>query len=191
VTDRAGRAVWTLTAADLDRIAGHRLTDDELEHIGRAIAHSSIPQALEEVIAALADSTSPIEEDERTAEVNPDLRHRLSWEGQAAQYPPTGEPGIGYFAGDAGYNKPVDCLLRRDGTGLLRGILNHYPVDMPPWEKAGNVTVLVQPGWRRNGIASALLDEARRRWPIDLTAQTYTDNGRRFIAAYRRRREDA
>ena len=118
------------------------------------------------------------------------LAHRLCWAGQAAQYPPAGAPGIGYFAGDAGYDQPVDCLLWRDTTGTLRGILNHYPIDMPPWEKAGNLTMLVQPGWRRRGIGSALLDEARRRWPVDLGVQTYTDDGRRFIAAYRRGRRE-
>ncbi len=85
----------------------------------------------------------------RSNDMGPAMEHRLSWEGQAEQYPPAGEPGIGYFAGDAGFAQPVDCLLWRDETGALRGILNHYPVDMPPWEQAGNLTVLVQPGWRR------------------------------------------
>jgi hypothetical protein len=108
----------------------------------------------------------------------------FGWDSQAGQYPRTGEPGIGYYAGDAGHAQPVNCLLWRDATGRLRGILNHYPIDMPPWERAGNLTVLVQPGWRRRRIATTLVDQARRRWPIDLAAQTYTDDGRKFITAY-------
>ena len=54
---RDTRVVWSLSAADLDRIAGRTLTDDELDRIGRAVGHSSIPEALEVVVDAVAGST--------------------------------------------------------------------------------------------------------------------------------------
>jgi hypothetical protein len=60
---RDTQVVWSLSAADLDRIAGRTLTDDELDRIGRAVGHSSIPAALEVVVDAIAGSTT--EEDGR------------------------------------------------------------------------------------------------------------------------------
>jgi hypothetical protein len=57
---RVGRdtqVVWSLSAADLDRIAGRTLTDDELDRIGRAVEHSSIPEALEVVVVAVTGPT--------------------------------------------------------------------------------------------------------------------------------------
>lgn len=114
----------------------------------------------------------------------------FSWESQASQYPLDGPPGvISYFAGDVGAAEPVDCLLWRDGGGVLVGILNHYPIDYPPLERAGNFLVFVREDQRLQGIGSALLDEARRRWTIDLTQQLYTVDGHKFITHYVRHRE--
>ena len=55
---REDLVVWRLTAAALDRIAGRRLTDSELERIGRAIGHSSIPEALEVIVDAVTGTTA-------------------------------------------------------------------------------------------------------------------------------------
>lgn len=105
----------------------------------------------------------------------------LSWESQVNQYPQFAEPGIGYFAGEVGRAKPVDCLLWRDVTGRVRGILNHYPIDMPPWERAGNINLWVHPDWQRQGIGTALLTEAATRWgPFDPEQQQYTEAGEAF-----------
>jgi uncharacterized protein YndB with AHSA1/START domain len=88
-----------------------------------------------------------------------------TWESQAAQYPPTGPPGISYFRGDLSEELFVNCLLYRDETGELIGILNHYPTEFPPHERAGDENIWVRPDRRRRGIGSALLSEASLRWP--------------------------
>lgn len=124
-------------------------------------------------------------------ELDPTIRRSgvLPWRSQVVQYPEHGEPGIGYFAGVVGGGKPViDCLLWRDEAGLVRGILNYYSVDFPPYEKAGNVLVLVDPEWRRQGIAHDLVVTAFDRWQIDPTQQKYSSEGRALIAALLQRR---
>jgi GNAT superfamily N-acetyltransferase len=103
---------------------------------------------------------------------------------QVKQYPLLGTKGIGYFAGDVGDDMPpVDCLLYRDKSGKVRGILNHFPVRMG-LEQAGNVAVFIDPSFRRKGIATKLLDEANRRWSINLLQQKFTPLGGAFIKSY-------
>lgn len=117
-----------------------------------------------------------------------------SFESQARQYPKVGPPGLDYFAGEveiarlqhpSGAYVPiretVDCLLYRNSRGAVIGILNHYPVDMPPYEQAGNVNIYVHPRRRRRGVGSTLLREARRRWGFDATQQSYTEAGLALI----------
>jgi uncharacterized protein YndB with AHSA1/START domain len=93
----------------------------------------------------------------------------FAWESQAAQYPRTGPPGISYFRAELPNNSDklslfVHCLLYRDETGELVGILNHYPTDLPPLQREGDRNVWVRPDRRRQGIGSALLTEAMLRW---------------------------
>ena len=95
-----------------------------------------------------------------------------TWEGQAAQYPLTGPPGISYLRGHAGNNVFVDCLLYRDDSGELVGILNHYPTDIPPLQHAGDENIWVHPDRRRQGIGTALALESSIRW----TAKAPTRN---------------
>jgi GNAT superfamily N-acetyltransferase len=113
---------------------------------------------------------------------------RFSWASQARQYPALGPVGVGYFAGDVselfGPGARVDCLLHRDRDGALTGLLNFYPIDMPPFEQAGNLLVMVRPDRRRQGVATTLLAVALRRWPIDLHAQRFTPGGAALVAAY-------
>ena len=99
-----------------------------------------------------------------------------SWASQARQYPPLGVPGISYYPGHTDKGT-IDCLLWRDPNRRLRGILNHYPFDVPGFEKAGNVNLWVHPGWQRKGIGTALVREAQRRWTVDLTRQRFTIAG--------------
>ena len=115
----------------------------------------------------------------------------FSFESQVCQYPRLGAPGIDYFAGvipihaERG-DPPIDCLLWRDEQGLVRGILNHYPVDYPPHERAGNINLYVHPEWRRRGIATALLREAERRYGSTRWAQQrYSPDGLQMMLHYR------
>lgn len=107
----------------------------------------------------------------------------FSWESQYNQYPKRISPGIKYFAGHTEHGD-VDCLLYYDDTSRLRGILNHYPFTLYPFETKGNVNIWVHPKHQRKGIASALLTEAMKRWDINLDQQRYTEAGEQFIRAF-------
>lgn len=124
----------------------------------------------------------------------------FSWESQAQQYAPTGPPGIHLeqhmvtLSGEEVFNVPVDmlgpgisvidCLLHRDDDGQLVGILNHYDGKNPLEEKDA-VNVWVRPDRQRNGIATALLTEAMRRWPgVMLEKQRYTPEGVLFLRGF-------
>ncbi len=118
-----------------------------------------------------------------------------SWHSQAAQYPPTGPPGISYFRGELSNELFVDCLLYRDETGALVGILNHYPTAIPPHERAGANNIWVRPDRRRQGIGSALGSEASLRWssvPTDgfpnVDEMRMTQAGAQLVEAYLRKR---
>lgn len=118
----------------------------------------------------------------------------LTWESQVSQYPARGVPGISYFRGyDSTHPERhhVDCLLFRGPDGKLQGVLNYYAVDMPPWEKAGNMNMWVRPDKRRRGIGTRLLDEARRRWPFNLAQQRFSESGVHFMESYLEGRPEA
>ncbi len=105
-----------------------------------------------------------------------------SWESQVAQYPRTGSPGISYFPGKVSDAMVVDCLLYRDDTGELVGILNHYPVEFPPYQRQGSWNIWVHPGRRRQGIGTALLLEKLIRWGSgEAEEPKVTDSGLRFF----------
>jgi GNAT superfamily N-acetyltransferase len=109
----------------------------------------------------------------------------LAWRYQEPQYAnvkPKG-PGITYFR-PVFEPGPVDCLLMYNADLALVGIMNLYQQDMPPWEKAGNFTILVRPDRRRRGIATQLMDEARRRWTISFDQQDYSHDGAAFATTY-------
>lgn len=106
-----------------------------------------------------------------------------TWYRQLRNYPTHGKPGIGYFLGRR-HDGLVDCLLWRDGDGSLRGILNHYPTDFPPFERAGNVNLWVCPGWQGTGIGTTLLAEGDLRWRFNFRQQMYTSGGLALVRKY-------
>lgn len=107
------------------------------------------------------------------------------WASQACQYPEVGDPGLHYFAGEVGGGKPpVDCLLWYDDDERLAGILNHYGVDYPPHERAGNVNIFIRPDAKRQGLGTTLFTAALERWEIDLSAQRFTLEGAYFANAW-------
>lgn len=109
-----------------------------------------------------------------------------SWSSQAEQYPAKGRPGIGYFAGwMEGRDAPVNCLLYRHTDGSLIGILNHFPIDMDPFEQAGNICIWVKPQFQRRGIATALLTECVMRYGhINFSQQVYSKAGAALASAF-------
>jgi len=127
------------------------------------------------------------------------------WETQERQHPNKGKPGISYnqnfidmawITHNASGQKvgipsmaPVDCLTYRSRKGTLIGILYHYPVDLLPFERAGNVNTWVHPRRQRRGIGTALLREAMRRWDLDPYQQTYTPEGAALMNAVLRQIE--
>jgi hypothetical protein len=116
----------------------------------------------------------------------------LHWQDQEPQYREVKpeRPGIVHFKGrQPGVANWVDCLLMFDDKLELVGILNYFAWDFPPWEVAGNFTVFTRPDRYRRRIATALLDEARRRWTVDLDQQEYSTSGAAFATRYAQRHE--
>jgi hypothetical protein len=109
----------------------------------------------------------------------------FEWENQAKQYPCEGT-GIVYFKGIISDSIWVDCLLYYGDDNSLQGILNHYPVDVPPDQKSGSVNIQVRSDKRRTGIATVLLNEGINRFKINLKNQEYTHSGERFIQKFMR-----
>ena len=109
----------------------------------------------------------------------------FEWENQAKQYPCAGT-GIIYIKGKLRNNIWVDCLLYYGDDNRLQGILNHYPVDMSPYQKLGSVNIQVRSDKRRTGIATVLLNEGIKRFKINLKNQEYTLSGERFIRKFMR-----
>lgn len=107
-----------------------------------------------------------------------------SWEYQAKQYPAFGN-GIVYLKGILNDNKWVDCLLYYGDDGTLQGVLNHYPFTKFPYQKNGRINLVVCKDKRRQGIATALLNEALKRFKINLKRQDYTPLGKKFIENFR------
>lgn len=62
-SDRSERTVYRITAADLDAVAGHELTDEQLDTFERAIGFSSVPEAVETILDSIV--IVPGEDDDR------------------------------------------------------------------------------------------------------------------------------
>jgi GNAT superfamily N-acetyltransferase len=116
-------------------------------------------------------------------------REVFDWASQVCQYDRRGEPGFTEEVHPLN-GATVHCLLWRDQDGLLRGILNYYPDDVPGerithrgvtfrmgGEKAGNANIWVDPNHRGKGIGTMLAREAIARYRIDITQQRFTAAG--------------
>jgi GNAT superfamily N-acetyltransferase len=111
----------------------------------------------------------------------------FSWESQAAQYAFRSEPGIHlerHHVGELGNQTVIDCLLSRDEMGMLIGILNHYADNNSELEQEGNINIWVKPDHQRQGVGTALIAEAVRRWGIDFNQQRYTNEGFALIQSF-------
>ena len=143
-------------------------------------------------------------------EVEVNLEPAFSWQSQAQQYPEQGSPGIRLEShwiegsierfpdrepGGAKYLNSlpnvarVDCLLYRDEDGALSGILNRYD-GKNPLEQLDAVNIWVRPDRQRQGIATALLRDAKRRWPgVTVQKQRYTQDGLKLLTTLLKRGE--
>ena len=113
-----------------------------------------------------------------------------TWESQVVQYPVMGDPGISYFRGDVSPGVHVDCLLYRDESGTVVGIANYFPMDIPPYEKAGNWALFVRPDRRGEGIGTALMVEGMARWDYREDHITFTEGGAALVNKARRQIND-
>lgn len=109
----------------------------------------------------------------------------FQWNNQARQYPENGS-GIMYFKGILPSGNHVDCLLYYGADGLLQGYLNYFPIEIPFLQEKGSINIVVRHDRRRKGIATALLNEAIKRFEINLENQEYTNDGERFIKQYKK-----
>jgi GNAT superfamily N-acetyltransferase len=105
------------------------------------------------------------------------------------------EPGMHVDTGNY-----TNQLRYHDSEGILRGTLLHFrkadagEKHVAKWdchgdqyEQSGNVLIQVDPKRQRQGIASALLNEAfKRGWQIDLDKQGYTQAGDIFVRVFRK-----
>jgi hypothetical protein len=53
--DRSEQTVFRLTATDIDEQAGRKVTDDELARVAKALGHSSIPDAVSDVVGVVCE----------------------------------------------------------------------------------------------------------------------------------------
>lgn len=107
------------------------------------------------------------------------------WDTQIGDYAATGTPGFQTFqaVNPRFPDAPIDCLLLRDPSGALIGILHHYGPDLQPDEEAGNVSLWIRPDVQGRGLGTWMLLLAMDLWPdIDLHRQSYTPAGRKLAA---------
>jgi GNAT superfamily N-acetyltransferase len=107
-----------------------------------------------------------------------------SWPGIVRKSDRIAEPGIRpathTFKLTDEYGNPdtysIETFEYRDQDGLLRGVVI--------WEPGGALSITVDPDYRRQGIATELMQEAVRRWPIDFEGQSYSSDGAEFVRKF-------
>jgi ribosomal protein S18 acetylase RimI-like enzyme len=120
----------------------------------------------------------------RKVEATPGLER--TWETMQALCAPTGSPGISHWsktarAGDATLHGYV--FEYRDQQGTLRGALQLHIIQTGRDTSTPTVhSLVVDPSFKRQGIATQLAREALKRWPdLDLFTQQYTEDGAAFV----------
>lgn len=125
------------------------------------------------------------------------VSHTRPWAYEVSLYAATGAPGINHeeytvsiqLLPDSIRGRLCAALLHRDPSGDLRGILNFFPDGDPGKQAPGSFIVVVDPGYRGQGIGKGLLAEADRRWSLNFDEQNYTIEGRALAAAFLRGRD--
>jgi len=131
-----------------------------------------------------------------------DAPANFDYASQASQFPVKGKPGLTaqteeveparkvMLASGRSVTEPakkVDILTHRGEDGKLQAILYHYPQDIHPFEKKGNVNVFVSPDAQRQGLGTKLLKEADKRYDINFEQQEWTSGGRKLIEGMKRK----
>lgn len=109
-------------------------------------------------------------------------RSAVSWEALAQQFPATHEPGM-YVDSGPGILYGIPCTLWYlavyDDSGRLVGGCIRWPNNQG--------TTAVAPTYRRQGIGTALWEEAVRRWNRQLDEAEFTREGAAWANAYSKR----
>lgn len=108
---------------------------------------------------------------------------RVDFNAQAEQFPPRGPAGLEHVVVMDGR---IDAWLYRTGDGSeVVGILYYYRVDLPPWQKAGDVVMMTREDWRGRGVATAMAQAVLAAYPdLDTDGQRYTPDGRAAYEAF-------
>ena len=99
-----------------------------------------------------------------------------SWPGILRKSDRLAEPGIRLVTHTILNAFSIEVLEYRDPDGLLRGVAI--------WEPRGSLSITVDPDFRRQGIATKLMQEAVKHWPIVFESQSYTPDGANFIRKF-------
>jgi GNAT superfamily N-acetyltransferase len=99
-----------------------------------------------------------------------------SWPGILRKSDRVAEPGIRFVRHTTLNAFSIEVLEYRDREGLLRGTAI--------WEPRGCLSITVDPAFQRQGIATKLIEEAVKRWPIDFVKQGYTEDGAAFVRKF-------
>jgi GNAT superfamily N-acetyltransferase len=105
------------------------------------------------------------------------LRRDALWPDITGAFPQHATPNAITYSrsGDRG------CLVAYDAGGDLVGVLfYHFTGD-----QAGKIDLVVRKDKRRQGFGTKLWQEAKRRWPIDLSRQIMTPEGSQLIEAFK------
>lgn len=115
---------------------------------------------------------------------------RVDFSAQAEQFPAQGPAGLEHVVV---LDERIDVWLHRtdDGSEIV-GILYYYRVDLPPWQKAGDVVMMTREDWRGRGVATAMAQAVLAMYPgLDTDGQRYTPDGRAAYEAFLVRYPDA
>lgn len=126
----------------------------------------------------------------------------VPWNQISREWPRDGRVGVTHEVKDPGPRwgggpdgGRVHALTHRNHRGRLTGVLYYYPVDFVLGGgykpvPAGSVNLWVDPARWGRGVATALAEEAFRRWPdLDLSRSEYTDGGLAVARVFQRLRD--
>lgn len=116
----------------------------------------------------------------------------FEFEWLAGYWPAFGEPGSAgpaRYVNDA-FSFAIDGVVWfRPGDGKACGVLSYTVAEVPVWKvPAHTLITMVHPSYRRQGVATAMLDVMLSQHGIVMDAQRWTQDGALWADAYETRR---